>query len=159
MEACVVTQAQRDAFRTFGYLKFAGAIPAVEAEAVSREFEAQMEQSEPQSRVTADGQQQESHQSFIERSELLLDVAERRICGPLESLLGGELVWVASGGYLYSGPTPWHRCSSIFGPHSPRCPPALLLVRQLRLPGKLTATPPPSRGLTPTPNLSRKPTP
>ena len=114
------TQAQRDAFRTFGYLKFAGAIPAVEAEAVSREFEAQMAQSEPQSR-RADGQQ-ESHQSFIERSELLLDVVERRICGPLESLLGGELVWVASGGYLYSGPTPWHRCSSISDPTPPRPP-------------------------------------
>jgi len=45
------TQAQRDAFRTFGYLKFAGAIPAIEAEAVSREFEAQMAQSEPQTPI------------------------------------------------------------------------------------------------------------
>jgi hypothetical protein len=103
----MLTDGQVAQFETLGFIVLRGLFSADEMRALSSEFDDVL--NEGRGGETFDGVERQTVMPFVERRELLTQmVADDRIFGTLEQLLGPGFWWTGSDGNLYVGDTRWH---------------------------------------------------
>ncbi len=103
----MITNEQIDFFHAFGFLVLPQAFSPEETDAIIQEFDRLMT-SERQGQPFA-GEKRQSLYGIAESSPLLTKmVADDRIYGTVETLLGDGFLWLCSEGQLYVDDTQWH---------------------------------------------------
>ena len=110
----MLTAGQKAAFDTFGFLNLRHLFRHDEIDAIRREFDDVL--AEGREGGGFSGEERQMVQSFVERRQLLTQlIDDDRIYGPMEQLLGPDLIWVTSDGNLYVGDTAWHNDATVKG--------------------------------------------
>jgi hypothetical protein len=119
----VLSQAQRDHFDLFGFLRLRGAIADRMAE-ITEEFERLWaERSGGHNGQAHDGQRRSCIYPFIDQSPILSSLLDDpRIHGLAVSLLGEDFNYIGSDGNLYAGDTGWHSDGGHRGPRYIKIP-------------------------------------
>jgi ectoine hydroxylase-related dioxygenase (phytanoyl-CoA dioxygenase family) len=104
----LLTTQQIAYFQAFGFLVLRNVFSSAEANAIGREYD------EVWNEGTGDqafaGEQTDSQMTFCERRASLTKLAEDdRIYGPVEQLLGPNIIWGWSGAARYVGDSFWHK--------------------------------------------------
>jgi hypothetical protein len=134
----VLTAEQLGAFDAFGFLKLPGLLAPSEVEEVRREFDDVLAEDRKGRHFSREERQMV--QSFVERRALLSRlIDDDRIYGPMEQVLGPDLVWLTSDGNLYVGDTDWHHDATVKG--YPQIKAALYLDRVQQETGCLRVIP------------------
>ena len=94
-------------YETFGFLVFRQLFSAEEMAVIDAEFEAVM--TEDFAGQPFRGDKRYAVGGCVERRPALRSlIDDDRICGPVEQLIGSEVMWWASDGNYYVGDTQWH---------------------------------------------------
>lgn len=103
----MLTSAQISHFETFGFVVTRQAFSPDEVADIIRDFTGILEE-DRQGQAFA-GEQRHAVLAFVEKTPLLRDlVADDRIYGHIQQLLGPNFIWRGSDGNLYVGDTAWH---------------------------------------------------
>jgi len=103
----VLTQAQLDFYRTFGFLAFRGCFSPAEIGEIGRQFDDLM--AEERHGAPFEGVKRQIVMEYVERRPALSALLEDdRVYGVIEDLLGPGFVWIPSDGNIYVGNTEWH---------------------------------------------------
>jgi len=103
----VLTSGQIAHFETFGFLVLRQVFSQAEVSSIQSEFDAVW--SEASGGRPWSGETTESRQPFCEMSPPLTKLfADDRVFGPVEQLLGANVIWGASGATRYVGDSGWH---------------------------------------------------
>ncbi|RAP77909.1 phytanoyl-CoA dioxygenase family protein [Paenibacillus montanisoli] len=103
----MLSQAQIEHYRTFGYLLMKGLFFPSEMKAISDAFDHVLA-SDRQGRPFS-GEKRQAVLGCIEKHPVLTDlVKDDRIYEAIEQLLGKQFIWIGSDGNLYVGDTTWH---------------------------------------------------
>jgi hypothetical protein len=110
----MLTAGQLAAFEAFGFLKLGAVFSTREMGDIRREFDDVLAEDREGRRFT--GEERQMVQSFVERRAALSTlIDDDRIYGPMEQVLGPDLVWLTSDGNLYVGDTDWHHDATVKG--------------------------------------------
>ena len=104
----MLTSQQIAHFQTFGFLVLSQVFSSAEADAIRREYDEVWD--EAAGGRPFGGERTEAQVTFCERRASLTKLAEDdRIYGPVEQLLGPDIIWGGSGAARYVDDSFWHK--------------------------------------------------